>query len=146
MARHCFTKLLDSLYESKTMAKDKEYNYRIIRIEKDSKGKEKKITMKKFFAENDDDAYAYLKKYRSIASKEYTYYFDNNTGYKVIEDDGNINAYESLMDLFDPCWKQLPWWKKAWDEISYTAWRLFIDIPKDVCNFIRDIIYFIKHK
>ena len=128
------------------MAKDKEYNYRIIRIEKDSKGKEKKITMKKFFAENDDDAYAYLKKYRSIASKEYTYYFDNNTGHKVIEDDGNINAYESLMDLFDPCWKQLPWWKKAWDEISYIAWRLLFDIPKDIYYAIRDVVYFIKYK
>ena len=50
-------------------------HYKIFRVEKDEKtGKESKITMKKFWAKDDSEAYEVLKDYRKIANKEYTYY------------------------------------------------------------------------
>ena len=45
-------------------------NYRIFRIEKDSKtGKEKQISMKYFTASSDEEAYKVLKDYVKIANK-----------------------------------------------------------------------------
>ena len=48
--------------------------YKIFRVEKDPKtGKVKKITMKKFWAKDDKEAFAELKEYRRVANREYTY-------------------------------------------------------------------------
>ena len=50
--------------------------YRIFRVEKDEKtGREKKITMIRFWAKDDKEAYAELKKYVRLANKKYTYYY-----------------------------------------------------------------------
>ena len=108
-------------------------NYRIIRIEP-SEGdcRPKKIVMKTFYAKDDAAALKYLKDYKKIANKEYTYYFDENQE-----------------DLFDR-WRReddtCSWWKKAWDEISFFFWYWFFDKPKDLCYWMKDLLYWMKTK
>ena len=84
--------------------KKKGTQYKIFRVEKDEKsGKEKKITMIKFFAENDKAAYEELKKYRKIANKIYKYYYGRVGGYSRKDDKGNVIEFDSFMEmmLFD---------------------------------------------
>lgn len=62
-------------------------NYKIIRIEKQLKRygflslksyvHDAKITMTKFYAKDDDEAYAYLQDYKCVANKAYDYYYDD---------------------------------------------------------------------
>lgn len=81
--------------------KDKTH-YKIYRIEKDEKtGEEKKITMTKFWAKDDAEAYEELKKYRKVANKAYTYYYAT-TGYYIgnsLDEDGKVKRYDDLKEM-----------------------------------------------
>jgi hypothetical protein len=76
--------------------------YRIFRVDTDEKtGKEKKITMVKFFAKDDKAAYEELKKYRRLANKIYKYYYERVGKYTKKDDNGNVVEFDSFMEMME---------------------------------------------
>ena len=63
---------------AKESSAKKEPNYKIIRLEDiPNTACKRKITMIKFYAEDDDEAYDKLVEYKKAANRAYTYYIDN---------------------------------------------------------------------
>ena len=83
-----------------------ENHYKIFRVERDENGKEKKITMTKFWAKDDNAAYAYLKKYVRIANKEYRYYYGTTGNY--ISSRGN--RYDDMHEMMEDPREDLGFW------------------------------------
>ena len=80
----------------------KDIQYKIFRIETDkNSGREKRITMIKFFAKNDNEAYNELKKYRKIANKIYKYYYGRVGGYSIKDDKGNLIEFDSFAEMME---------------------------------------------
>lgn len=77
--------------------------FKIFRVETDEKsGREKIVTMTKFHAENDKDAYERLKKYRRIANKEYTYYYCRTGLFSCKDRDGcGIVHFDTFNEMKD---------------------------------------------
>ena len=131
-------------------------NYRIIRIEKQIKKygflnmksyvHNKKITMLKFYAENDDDAYKFLVNYKKIANKAYDYYYDHCNSYGVEDVNGKIHYYDEFDDRLDHDLNCVKWYKKIYEDIVFNLEYIFIDKPKDLYYWFRDIIYLLKNK
>ena len=117
-------------------------HYKIFRVEKDEKtGKESKITMKKFWAKDDSEAYEVLKDYRKIANKEYTYYF-GTTGYCVDRDPitKKPRYFDDLEELHEA-------WENEHDNIIEKIareYRYLCSKILDIKYWFRDILYFIK--
>lgn len=62
---------------AKESSAKKEPNYKIIRLEDiPNTTCKRKITMIKFYAEDDDEAYDKLVEYKKAANRAYTYYID----------------------------------------------------------------------
>lgn len=78
----------------------KNLKYNIFRVETDEKsGKERRIKMVDFFAANDDEAYAELKKYRKIANKIYKYYYERAVEHSLKDKDGNVVKFDSFEEM-----------------------------------------------
>ena len=120
--------------------------YKIFRVEKDPKtGKGKKITMKKFWAKDDKEAFAELKEYRRVANREYTYYWGDAEGHITRDKNGK----KILCDDFEEV--------MAVDRAQHCSLYNFIDDKwTDVCIFwrkicdlrykLRDVLYWLKTK
>lgn len=131
-------------------------NYRIIRIEKQIKKygflnmksyvHNKKITMVKFYAENDDEAYEYLVNYKKVANKAYDYYYDQCHSYGVADKDGKIHYYDDFEDRLDHELDSGKWYKKIYEDIVFNLKYIFIDKPKELYYWIRDNIYLLRNK
>lgn len=123
-------------------------HYKIFRVEKDPKtDKEKKITMIKFWAKDNHEAYEELKKYRKVANKDYTYYFDT-TGYYVgskLDDNGNVKRYDDHEEMIED-------WKEA-DSllekiVNVMTWPFEAMNDKFSCflSWLKDTCFFFKTK
>lgn len=131
-------------------------NYRIIRIEKQIKKygflnmksyvHNKKITMVKFYAENDDEAYEYLVNYKKVANKAYDYYYDQYHSYGVTDKDGKIHYYDDFEDRLDHDLNSGKWYKKIYEDTVSNLEYIFIDNPKYLYYWIRDNIYLLRNK
>lgn len=103
------------------------FNYRIFRIDEEaskSRYHPKKITMKRIYAEDADDAFVQLKEYRSIANKAYTYYVERWAPIVVIRN-GIRYEYDDYIEEIKaerkerPFLKKVcPFFKKVWDGID----------------------------
>lgn len=104
----------DAVKECETKAKkfakvhksSKGNKYKIFRVEKDVvTGEEKKVTMKKFYAKDDEKAYEYLKEYRKIANPEFIYYYGDTEFVVDYDKNGNEVRYDSLKESAE-AWKK----------------------------------------
>ena len=128
-----------------------ENRYRIFRLEKDSKtGKNKKITMKKFWAKSDAEAYEELKDYKKIANKQYVYYYGAAETYSDIVKDPvtgekKIKRYDSIEEMFADEDRRRPLLKKIKDEVEFWI-EMRIDFFRDIKYWFKDIVYWFKTK
>lgn len=111
-------------------------NYRIIRIDDTCKdefsGHGKKVILKTFYAEDDAAALKYLKDYKKIANKEYTYYFDDNK--------------EDLFEKWRKKNKMKAWYSKVWDAISFSFCNWFFYKPRDLYYWMKDVVHWLRTK
>lgn len=131
-------------------------NYRIVRIEKQIKKygflnlksyvHNKKITMVKFHAENDDEAYEYLVNYKKIANKKYDYYYDRWYDYCIIGNDGKKHQCADFEDRLDHELNNEVWYKRIYNDIVSNLKYVFIDRPKNLYYWMRNNIYILKNK
>lgn len=133
--------------ENEKTPKDK-VHYKIFRVEKDEKtGEEKKITMIKFWAKNNDEAYEELKKYCKIANKEYTYYFGTTGNYigNKLSKSGKVMRYDSFEEMMEAEKEAQPFFKKMLEDICFRAWRIW-DWMKDIKYKTSDLFYLVRNK
>lgn len=123
--------------------------YRIFHVEEDPEtGAEKKITMKRFWAKNDEEALAELNEYRKIANKQYTYYY-GDSGYYVdhVRDPKTGKLVEHRYDSFEEMMKaedsRKSFLKKIWNEALFQI-DFHWDKIKDIGYWFRDLFYWIK--
>ena len=125
--------------------KDKTH-YKIFRVEKDPKtGSEKKITMSKFWAKDQHEAYEELKKYRKVANKAYTYYF-GTTGYYVdnkLDEDGKVKRYDDFEEMVKAWKTERTTITKIKDAVTWPFERA-LDKMKDRWRWLCDALYFLK--
>ena len=131
-------------------------NYRIIRIERQIKKYGflklksfvdcKKITMTKFYAKNDKDAYAYLQEYKRLANKAYEYYYDICSHYVVVDKDGKRHEFDCLEDKWNYEDKQTTWYKTLFEKIMFELEYYFTDVPKHGWHWLRNNVYLFKNK
>lgn len=110
-----------------------------------------KIVVERFYAENDEKAYEYLEDFKKnnlqIDGKEHYY----STIYYTRCVDNKWNKSEEY-DIEDresrALWysKDKSWLKKAWEEVTFFFGYYFIDRPKDLWYWIRDLKYLLKNK
>lgn len=110
-----------------TKSKDKN-KYIIYRIDDTTNNSyfKKKIIMQKFFAENDTEAYNYLKEYRKVANKAYTYYYGQEDKYVSVDENGNKKTYSSMNEMIKDWLKDKNILEKIKTELSY-RWSKIID-------------------
>ena len=89
--------------KSKAKPKDKK-KYVIYRIDKTdtdtfSEYFPKKIIMQKFYAENDMEAFKYLKDYRKVANKAYTYFYGEDEAHVIVDENGEKKSYNSVHEM-----------------------------------------------
>lgn len=134
---------------NKTNTKHTEnFNYRIFRVDEEaSKGRyrPKKITMKRIYAEDVDDAVAQLKDYRSIANKAYTYYVERWAPIVVIRN-GVRHEYDDYVESMQAEFKARPFYKRVWNAIDLFFWRVFVNPISNFRYWIRDTVYLLRHK
>lgn len=122
-------------------------HYKIFRVEKDPKtGAETKITMTKFWAKDDREAYEELKKYRKVANKAYTYYF-GTTGYYIgnkLDEDGKVKRYDDHKEMMEAWKAEEPMMTKIKDALLYPFERVW-DKTKDGWWWITDMCFFLKN-
>lgn len=131
-------------------------NYRIIRIEKQIRKygflnlktyvRNKKITMVKFHAENDDDAYDFLVSYKKVANRAYEYYYDRCQDFFILEKDGRRYYVDDYEDTFDYNELNTPWYMRIYDNIVFNMEYVFKYFPMRVYYWFRDNIYLLKTK
>ncbi len=124
------------------------FNYRIFRVDEEaskSRYRPKKITMKRIYAEDADDAFAQLKDYRSIANKAYTYYVERWAPIVVIRN-GIRHEYDDYVESMQAEFKARPFYKRAWDAIDLFFWRVFVNPISNFRYWVRDIVYLLRHK
>lgn len=131
-------------------------NYRIIRIEKHLKKygflkmksyvHNKKITMVKFYAENNDEAYEYLLNYKKVANKKYDYYYDRCNEYCIVGKDGKKHIFDDFEDSIDYESNTVDWYKNIYDDVVSKLEYIFVDKPKDFYYWIRNNVYLLKNK
>lgn len=133
---------------AKEVSSKKEPNYKIIRLEEDPKTKIKnKITMVKFYAEDNDEAQDYLAEYKKVANKAYTYYIDTYSPLFIYDEvSKTTKKYDSHQQYIDLLNKNTPWWSKTWEWIEWWLWEKWIDKLSSIKWWFADIIYFIKYK
>lgn len=109
-------------------------NYRIYRVEpEDAKPCDfdfNKITMLRFHADSQDEAYDKLVEYRKVANKEYKYYVERWCG----------STKERLL------WKNRNVLSCIWSDICFYLEYYFIIKPMDVYYYFRDLFYLLKYK
>ena len=116
--------------------------YRIFRVEVDPQTKaETKVTMKKFWAKSDDEAYDELKEYRKVANKEYTYYYGR------AETTVDLDPKTKKVRYFDDLNEAHLAWIKEHDSIIEkisSEWRYICSKATDIKCWFRDVWHFIK--
>lgn len=134
-------------------------NYKIFRVEKDTSSINgyKKITMKKFYAKNDVEAYEYLKEYRKLANKQFIYYYGAIHTYKLQDTDGIVFECEYFSDAY----KQEHDYKmkhyKGFKLVKYVLGNIWLDIQiwfehytvnvwHNITNWFSCMWYFHKHQ
>ena len=118
--------------------------YRIFRVEVDQKTKkEKQITMKRFSAKSDADAYDVLKKYRSIANKEYTYYYGHANSYQTIGKDKKIRKFDTSEELHEFTMKEH---FSSFQNTFKTPFIKLADVCSDIKYWFKDLFYWLKTK
>lgn len=93
------------------MKKPKSRKYIIYRIDADAKGYSakypKKVVLKKFKAENDEEALKVLSKYKKTASKEFTYYYSEEHVVQVVDESGKTTKqYADVHQMIDDIIKE----------------------------------------
>lgn len=122
-------------------------HYKIFRIEKDPKTcEETKITMTKFWAKNDQEAYEELKKYKRIANKAYTYYFGTTGNYigNKLGKDGKLKRYDDHDEMMKAWKAEEPMTTKIKDAILCPFERIW-DKAKDFRWWLSDMCFFFKN-
>ena len=109
-----------------------------------------KEVVEKFYAEDDDAAYAYLeevKKSGKYAGKEL--YYKTITFASTIDGKGNrspeVDA-EDFRAMVHWIHENTPWHKKAWEEVKDFFAYWLVDRPKDLYYWTRDLVYLLKNK
>lgn len=142
-------KISDALRRDRENEPKDKVHYKIFKIEKDEKtGEEKKTTMTKFWAKNDDEALAELEKYRKDAGDQDAYYY-STTGYYVgntLDDDGNIRKYDSFEEMMEADNEKESFFSKIWDSISLEASCLWSKIKDFWWYGAKDLIFWLKTK
>lgn len=133
--------------EGASQPKDKTH-YKIYRVEVDEKtGKKKHITMTKFWAKDDDEAYAELKKYQKVANKAYTYYY-STTGYYVgneLDKDGKVKRFDSMREMMEDWHSRESTFTKVKDAVLWPFERAW-DRAKDFFWYgAKDLLFWLKH-
>lgn len=126
----------------------KKPNYKIWMF---GKSKYDKVTIEKFYAENDDVAYEHLKDFKKLRPvlDDNHYYYGTIHYVCTVDCDGNrseecdIDDRESRMKMLK---SKKPWFKKIKDEMSFLLHYYFIDKPRDIKYWFRDLIYLLKNK
>lgn len=140
----------------KNSKKNTRPNYRIIRVERQLKRygflklksfvDHKKITMTKFYADTDEDAYEYLQEYKRLANKAYEYYYDTYSPQVVIGKDGKRHEFDDLVDKWNYEDKQTAWYKRLFEKIEFELEYYFVDVPQHGWYWLRDNVYLLKNK
>ncbi len=122
-------------------------HYKIFRVERDPKsGKEKKITMIKFWAKDDREAYEELKKYRKAANKAYTYYF-GTTGYYVgskLDENGNVKRYDDHEEMIEDWKKESHSLLQKVVDVVMWPFELVHDKMSDFLTCLKNTCFFFK--
>lgn len=99
----------------------------------------KKIVLQKFFAANDAEAYKYLKDYKKVANKAYTYYYAEEHEYVVINDDGTKSAYADIHEMHEDWLKDRNILEKLKSAIYYRWSKV-----KDCWHWLKYLWYYIR--
>ena len=120
-------------------------NYRIFRIEKDSKtGKEKQITMKYFTTSSDEEAYKVLKDYVKIANKQYKYYYGYANGHVATGKDQQLHYFNTMEEVHEFYRNSTTMTSKIKDCIT-APFRFAAGKLSDFKYWIKDVVFVIKH-
>lgn len=135
-----------ALKKEKSKKPKNKTHYKIYRIEKDEKtGEEKKITMSKFWAKDDVEAYEELKKYRKVANRAYTYYYAT-TGYYVgnsLDKDGKVKRYDDLKEMMgDHSDKSIFAFIK---DVALSPFEWIWDKAKDLRYWTTEVMFFLMN-
>ena len=131
-------------------------NYKIIRIEKQLKRygflnlksyvHDAKITMTKFYAKDDDEAYAYLQDYKRVANKAYDYYYDDYSPAYLTDRKGKKHEFDDVFAKWEFERNDKPWYKKIIENASFNLEYYLLDCPKNSWYWLRDNVFMLKHK
>ena len=117
--------------------------YRIFRVEVDEKtGKEKQITMRRFSAKTNEDAYKELQKYVKIANREYTYYWGHANGYGFFGKDKKMHSFDTMEEMHDFFKSDN---KDTFFEKLSTPFVKLMSKLSDFKYYLKDIFYWLKH-
>lgn len=129
--------------KSKTKSKNQK-KYVIYRIDdttldKFSEHFPKKIIMQKFYADNDSEAFKYLKDYRKIANKAYTYYYGEAEEHVIIDENGNKKTYSNVHEMHEDWLKDRNIWEKIKSSLDYRWSKI-----KDGWYWLKYLWYYIR--
>lgn len=129
-------------------SKEKKPNYRIWHFGKD---RWHKVTDEKFYAENDDAAYEHLVEFENkiptISGK--TFYYSSIHYIRCIGDNGKQSLEFDLDDIASrKAWHKnsISWWRRIWKEVTFLFSYYFVDKPKDLYYWTRNLVYLLKYK
>ena len=118
--------------------------YRIFRVEVDEKtGEEKQITMRKFSAKSNEDAYKELQKYVKVANREYTYYWGHAEGHCGLGKDKKLHTFDTIEELHEFYKSE---YKDTFLEKLSTPFVRLGSKLSDFKYWLKDIFYLFKHK
>ena len=128
--------------------KENKPNYRIWHFGKD---RWHKVTDERFYAENDDAAYEHLVEFENktpiIDGKKF--YYSSIHYICCIDDNGKQSPEFDLDDIVSrKAWHKngISWWKRIWEEVTFFFSYYFVDKPKDLYYWTRNIVYLLKYK
>lgn len=129
-------------------SKEKKPNYRIWHFGKD---RWNRVTDEKFYAENDDAAYEHLVGFMNTIPvfDGRKFYYSHIHYVQCIDANGKQSPEFDLDDHASRiAWHKIsiPWWKRALEEAIFFFSYYFVDKPKDLYYWIRNLVYLLKYK
>lgn len=125
---------------------EKKPNYKIWHF---GKTKYDKVVDERFWAEDDGSAYAHLQNY-ICNHKDGTLYYYSTICYSCMVDENGIKSQEYDIEDHEFRYKlwnsRKSWLKRTWEEVKFFFEYWLIDKPKDICYWIRDLVYLLKNK
>lgn len=129
------------------MIEEKKPNYKIWHF---GKTKWDRVVDERFYAENDEGAYTYLKAFKKMKElNDVDYYYSSIHYICLVDGNGNKSPEFDISDReFSRKWiyKNDSFFKKIWSKIKFEFSYWFVECPKDLRYKIRDLRYLLKYK